>query len=206
MCLHYNLVADACYKKLTTLKDPTNPDYFPFIIAALISFDMNRQMGSGLEDKYIVAKGKFASRLHHKICANQAVIKHLSSQSITTVSMEAEKKDIVDLYDSLALKSPTSNQGLSDSDTDFHVGATKILHFINPELFPIIDSNVAKFATEFELAKYMNTTQPGYTSSKYVLFMQGAQSAISSFSSTKFQSLEPGTPIMRIFDKIAFSA
>ena len=44
-CLHYNLVAQAAYEKLKTVDSPFSMEYRPFIIAALISFDMGRMMG-----------------------------------------------------------------------------------------------------------------------------------------------------------------
>ncbi len=43
--VHYNLVADAVYKLRNSLPDPFDSQYMPYIIAALVSFDMGRMMG-----------------------------------------------------------------------------------------------------------------------------------------------------------------
>ena len=59
--LHYNLVAQGAYKKLKRVDSPFSTEYRPFIIAALISFDMGRMMGSGLAQKYDPKQEGFAS-------------------------------------------------------------------------------------------------------------------------------------------------
>ena len=43
--LHYNLAADAVYKKRSSLNSPFNKQYLQYIIAGLIAFDMGRMMG-----------------------------------------------------------------------------------------------------------------------------------------------------------------
>ena len=43
--IHYNLVADAVYKKRAYLGSPFNPEYLQYIVAGLIAFDMGRMIG-----------------------------------------------------------------------------------------------------------------------------------------------------------------
>jgi len=43
-CLHYNLVAEGCYRKLAELGAPFSGAYFPYLVAVLIAFDMGRQV------------------------------------------------------------------------------------------------------------------------------------------------------------------
>jgi hypothetical protein len=47
VCVHYNLVANAVYRELHASKRPFSINYEPYLIAALISFDMGRMMGKG---------------------------------------------------------------------------------------------------------------------------------------------------------------
>jgi len=68
-CLHYILVSQAAYEKLKTVDSPFSMEYRPFIIAALISFDMGRMMGSGLAQKYDPKQEGFASKLNRKMKA-----------------------------------------------------------------------------------------------------------------------------------------
>ena len=43
--LHYNLAAEAVYKKRSSLNSSFNKKYLQYIIASLIAFDMGRMMG-----------------------------------------------------------------------------------------------------------------------------------------------------------------
>jgi len=86
----------------------------------------------------------------------------------------------------------------------FHVGATKILHFLNPELFIIIDSNASRaFRTAWKLP-FRGTTQPGYSAHLYLECMKLVQMDISTYGLERFRALEPGVPVTRIYDKLTF--
>ena len=52
LCVHYNLVADGVFKARASFNDIFGTNYLPYIVAALISFDLERMMGKGLENKY----------------------------------------------------------------------------------------------------------------------------------------------------------
>jgi hypothetical protein len=72
--LHYNLVADAVYKKRTDLDSPFNPEYLPYIVAALISFEMERMMGPNRASRYDIKAGGFATLLSQKLAKIQPLI------------------------------------------------------------------------------------------------------------------------------------
>ena len=56
LCVHYNLVADGVYKARSSRNDLFSIDYLPYIVAALISFDLGRMMGEGRKTKYDINK------------------------------------------------------------------------------------------------------------------------------------------------------
>ena len=201
-CLHYNLVATAAYEKLNKIDSPFSIEYRPFIIAALISFDMGRMMGRGLVQKYDPKQAGFASKLNLKMKAIQRDIEPLSAVPIANVKIEDVSQSIKKSYATLSEKSV---DGLHSGRKAFHVGATKILHFINPELFPIVDSNAAKTLRVLFGLPFKNSTQPGYNADLYLKSVVTIKEALSEYGVEKFQSLEPGTPIMRIFDKLTFA-
>ncbi|MFN2152221.1 MAG: hypothetical protein ACK2T5_11530, partial [Anaerolineales bacterium] len=137
-CLHYNLVAQAAYEKLKKIDSPFLMEYRPFIIAALISFDMGRMMGAGVAQQYDQKLGGFALKFNLKMKAIKTDIEPLSAMSIGNTRIEDISQPIKKSYDTLSGK---GIDGLHSGGKYFHVGATKILHFINPRLFPIVDSN-----------------------------------------------------------------
>lgn len=95
---------------------------------------------------------------------------------------------------------------LNQKGNDFHVGATKILHFINPDLFLIIDRNAARAFKDSHNITYRNSTQPGYSAEKYVECLEYAKQDIITYGVNEFLSIETGTPMCRIYDKLSFEA
>ena len=94
--------------------------------------------------------------------------------------------------------------GTLDPEKQSHVATTKIFHWLFPELFLIVDSNVAcAFRNHFGV-KFRNSTQPGYSAERYIACLREAQRQIYSFGPERFRQLEAGTPEARVFDKIAF--
>ena len=200
-CVHYNLVAEGCYHKLAQAGDPFSEAYFPYIVAALIAFDMRRQMGKGARNKYDPAANGFATRLKKKIETVRPLLSPLIHEDLLTASIEGFRNDIRKAYDELA----QNNYSLHALNKSFHVGATKILHFSAPDLFPIVDSYAARvFRAEFGF-DYKATTQPGYSSQRYIEVMEHARTLIKVYGKEEFKALEPGTPLMRLFDKIVFA-
>jgi len=91
-----------------------------------------------------------------------------------------------------------------DQSKSFYVGTSKILHFLNPELFIIVDSNAARAYRAAWQLPFRNTTQPGYSAELYVECMNREKVDISDYGVDKFRNLEPNTPITRIYDKLTF--
>jgi hypothetical protein len=200
---HYNFVAERIYAYRKQCPDPFGADYLPYIVAGLISFDIGRMMGLGSEQKYDISKNGFATKMFNKLRVLNGFIGHLVDKSILDTDFNKEKDKIKHAYDILSNK---GRDGLhSDIEKSFHVGATKILHFLNPEFFIIVDSNAARAFHEFHDVPFKNTTQPGYTAELYVKCMRHAQQDITTFGVYNFQDLEPGCPIARIYDKLTFA-
>jgi hypothetical protein len=202
LCLHYNLVADAVYRELRKTEAPFSPEYEPYLIAALIAFDMSRMMGSGLASKYDVAADGFAARLRKKLTQVEPYLEPIIHHSLFEVDITRYSSDIVEAYNVLAIG---GEGGLHEQKKDFHVGATKILHFLNPELFMIVDSNAAKALKAMCGIPYRASTQPGYSSGLYIRSLSEARKRISNYGIERFRSLEPDTPLMRVFDKLVFA-
>ncbi len=199
--MHYNIVADFIYSKRKSLHELFDTEYLPYIVAALISFDMERMIGKGAENKYDIKAGGFAAILHKKLLCIKSMINHLNGKSIMDIDLKNEKSNIETAYREL---SAGGQGGLNQNGGDFQVGATKILHFLNPDLFLIIDSNAAKSFKAYHSIDYRDTTQPGYTAEKYIECMSCAKADIVSFGRKAFSKLEQGTPIARIYDKLTF--
>jgi hypothetical protein len=200
--LHYNIVADAVYKKRTDLDSPFNPEYLPYIVAALISFEMERMMGPDRASRYDTEVGGFATLLSQKLAKIQPLIAHLIRANLTSLDIEKERQSITAAYEVLAKAG--KDDGLNRRKSDFHVGATKILHFLNPDAFLIIDSNAARAFRSFHNMTFRNAAPQGYSSSKYISCMKCAQKDILDCGVGHFRALEPNTPIGRIYDKLTF--
>jgi len=202
LSVHYNLVADSVYKARASINDLLGTDYLPYIVAALISFDLGRMMGKGSENRYDPHAKGFARNLYDKLQHIKLRIGHLTNVRLCNANFSGEKTNIIAAYDELALG---GKNGLHQEEHEFHVGATKILHFINPELFVIIDSNAARaFRASYRIS-YRNSTQPGYWAEKYVNCLGYAKTDLNTFGVNEFCSLEKGSPMARIYDKLSYA-
>jgi hypothetical protein len=199
--LHYNLVADAVYRALDRFRAPFSAEYRPYLIAALLAFDMGRTMGKGLARKYDVAAGGFAARLGEKLAQVKPFLEPLVGRCLFEIDLPAHGEQIRQAYDVLAAGGAG---GLHEQGKAFHVGATKILHFVHPELFMIVDANTARALKDAFGIPYRGRTQPGYSAKRYVQSLSEVQRRIRDYGVERFRSLEPGTPALRIFDKLAF--
>ncbi len=201
--LHYNLVANQIYEK--RFVDDTNPfdkSFLGYIVAGLISFDIGRMMGKGLVAKYEIEAGGFASRLNFKLQEIVPLLDPLVNLNFTQINLQQNSHAIEAAYNTLSAK---GNGALHNNQTkSFHVGATKILHFLNPKFFIIIDSNAARAFRGAHNLPFKNTTQPGYSAPLYIKCMECAQKDILTYGLEQFQALEPSIPITRIYDKLTF--
>ncbi len=202
LCLHYNLVANAVYQELRRLRAPFSLDYEPFLVAALISFDMGRIMGKGIIQRYDTTANGFAARLHEKLREVEPLLGSIIHLDILAANSNELSSMIIDAYEKL---SAGGQGGLHKQGKKCHVGATKLLHFLNPEMFMIVDRNTARAIRTTFGVPYTNTTQPGYSGKYYVQSLNAVKKMVAEYGAERFRSLEPGTPVMRIFDKIAFA-
>ena len=196
--LHYNIVSGGIHNK-RTVTDPFGVSFLPYIVAGLISYDMARFMG---KEKYELNGRGFASRLEEKLREIKPLINPLMKSNLTQIDLRQNHDAIIKAYDILSRKGISGLH--SDKGKSFHVGAAKILHFLNPNLFIIIDSNAARaFKSTHDIA-FSQGTQPGYSSSKYIKCMDCVKKDILAYGLERFQALEPETPITRIYDKLTF--
>lgn len=198
--LHYNLVADQIYvKRFTQGADPFSVEYLRYVIAGLIVFEIERMMGSG--SKYDFNKG-FAYRLNTKLQRIRHMLEPLMNFNLTEINLQQHSRSITEIYNALSL---SGNGGLNENqNSHFHVGTTKILHFLNPSLFIIVDSNASRAFWMSHAVPFRNIAQPGYSDRLYVQCMECAKKDIIEYGVERFQSLEPDTPITRIYDKLTF--
>ena len=188
----YNQIAAGVYKARRTFRDALSPQFECHILDGLIGFGIG-----------ITIKGGFAAlkpRLHSCLDAARKTmtLDQLRDCSLSTADLMAIRSVITSIYDYLA------PPGTLHPSKQSHVAATKTLHWLFPDLFLIVDSNVAKTFREHFGVTFRRTTQPGYCSEKYFSCLREAQEAIRSFGVDRFRQLEPETPEARIFDKIAF--
>ncbi len=198
--LHYNVAAEVIYRKrYSNGIDTFSQEYLRHVIAGLISFDMGRMMGAG--NQYDFNHG-FAARLFLKLQQLRPVLEPLMNLHLAEINIDQEARNIMESYNVLS----ASGAGALHQNPEkcFHVGATKVLHFLNPQLFIIVDSNAARAFRLGHHVPFRNTTQPGYSAELYVTCLKCAQDDILAFDLARFQDLEPATPITRIYDKLTF--
>ncbi len=192
-CIHYNLVAAGVYQARLKF-GAQSTEYAPYIVAGLCGFDMRRQMGNG--NPY--STNGFAGRLLKRLSSLKETLCTLPSEhKLGTADFQGHSKAIKHLYRSFA--DPELGQGRR-----FDVGATKILHWLYPDLFLMLDRNAATAFRDHLNVPFSRGTQPGYSPETYLRCLQFAQKEIVGYGREDFSALEAGTPIGRIFDKIAF--
>jgi len=156
---------------------------------ALRAFEMGRQMG-----------GKFRERLRKKLEDDEirSILKRFRNLCIDSLDLKEFKDDVKRLYEAL---SASGSSGLSSRQDSFEVGATKIMNFLFPELFIMVDSNVKKA---------VGRSGPGVPFGKYWDIMMICRRELEehkkvqgSYNSLLESDIKP-TTLTRIFDKCAF--
>ena len=199
--LHYNLVADAIYRARETM-DPFSAEYEPYIVAGLIAFDMAPWMGAG--DRYEANGTGFRARLRTKMRTVRERLKGVPLVCLRQIELASFDNEIKEAYDCLAAPGVGALHGVPVKR--FHVGATKILHWVAPALFIILDRDVASAFSKHHAVKFAKSTRPGYTAEKYFSCLHHAQAEIEAYGYERFRRLEPATPLARLFDEVAFVA
>jgi len=213
--VHYEAVYHHIVRKREEIQAIFDDDYIDTITAGLISFDMQRMMGS---NKYLVGGDRsWSARLKSKLETHRPWLESLRSYSLQDIDLEnATLRDtITTIFDSL---SKPGSDGLSkrNKKESFSVGASKILHFLIPDLFVIVDSN-----SKQELIQYHDFPKsPKINGNRYLQAMKLYQMELNiwkeCYSDNRFDKLlqtddswqtflgERQTPLPRIMDKCTF--
>jgi hypothetical protein len=195
----YNRVADEIYRARETM-DPFSVEYEPYIVKGLIAFDMGRTMGAG--DEYEANGAGFRARLRAKMRSVRGRLEGVPLVCLRQIELASFHNEIKEAYDCLAASGEGALHGKPAKR--FPVGATKILHWIAPALFIILDRNVASAFKKHHATGFAKSTQPGYTAEKYFSCLHYAQVEIEAYGYERFRRLEPATPLARLFDKAAW--
>ena len=196
-----NIVAEAVYKRWWSLLSPFYPQYLQYIISGLISFEMETLTGPDRRSRYNSSAGDFLTLLRRMIVRIHPLIAHLVIYKVSNVDLEKEEKNITSAYRILVKGLGKFN---ASEEGELHVSATRILHFINPQLFLSIDGNAAKAFQKTHNIDFKNTTHPEYSSANYFACLKCAQLDILTYGISRFCALEISSPIGRIYDKLSF--
>ena len=147
--IHYEAMYHYMLRRRTNTADIYNQHYIDVIIAGLIIFDMQRFLGktTSMEKRYFTecssGKDTWARFLRQKLDKHRSFLWAIQKERLESVNLNCKfyRKRIVLLFDELAAK----DNGLSRRKKEnFPVGASKILHFLIPDLFIILDSNAQR--------------------------------------------------------------
>jgi hypothetical protein len=187
----YNPAAEQVYQARRRFGDPLLCEFEPYIVTGLKRFDMGRTMAVD-----------FPNRLRNslRVVRMRPLIGKFRECRLSAVDLSAFGSEIEAIYECLA------PAGTLHPENQSHVAATKILHWLFPDLFLMLDSRVAGVFRDVFGVRFVKSTQPGYSAEKYLQCLQLAQDDIRSFGVERFRSLEVNTPEARIFDKIAWAA
>jgi len=156
-------------------------------------FKMARGGRMGSEEEFIK---KLESKLESdKI---RRILARLRDVSIVSPNLEDYKSDAEKLYEPLS----NCENGLSVDRTGFYVGATKVMHCLFPELFVMLDQNVAKTVLNLRPPQYYNFTQYWKAMNKCRNELMEWQKLYGNTDSLLELDLKP-TTLTRIFDKCA---
>lgn len=115
------------------------------IVDGLKAFRMGRQIGGQMW-------GTFLEKLREKLRKdeNREILKRLRTLRIESEEWKEHRDEIEKLYKELSTEGESS---LHTGKKRFDVGATKIMNFLFPELFVMLDRNVAKTLNQLGLIK-----------------------------------------------------
>lgn len=188
----YNPAAMRAYRLLATGGMPRNRSAWLALGEALIAFDMGRQL-----ERLESPKGRdHLCRLRRALARCAPLLRSLLSARISPPFVRSHITTLIRLFDQL------SGSGRVVPGERFVVGATKALHFLNPELFLIVDKNVAeKLHQHTPLLPKSATNYRGFD---YVVALKIVASATRAYGVARLRNLQAGQPALRIVDKILF--
>lgn len=175
--------------------------YLRVIEEGLRKFEMAR---FGKMDK------KFGNRLKSKLQrqGTKEALKKFRNLRIESQEWQEYKDDMRKLYDTL---SAGGSDGLSADGNRFDVGATKIMNFLFPELFVMVDKNVTKTLTEQGLIRIPRKGGTyDYSFKSYWQIMQICYRELEQYLrlygdiQNLLESDKKPTTLTRIFDKCTF--
>ena len=197
--MHYHLAATGIYAARAEIGNVLSVAYHPYIIAGLIAYDMARQLGTA-------PYRQFAARLQQCLDILRPTLTTLLTSSLATVDIDACGAAIAEAYETLAAK---GSAGLHVTGTrHFYVGASKILHWLNPELFLILDGHIA---TAFHHHPDPNARvtiyragAPQYSSQVYLQCLRHAQREILTYGEARLRCDGNELPLANIYGNVAF--
>ncbi len=188
----YNAAADIAYRRLATGRMPRGRHEWESLGNALGKFDMGRQIGSVSSSK----GRKHFSALRLALARRGRVLTPLLSKRISVALIQRHSEVLASLFDHL------SSSGRVVPGKRFPVGVTKTLHFLNPEVFLVVDRRVAERLKI--CSKALPKTASRYAGIDYVNSLQLVASQLRSYGVARLRRLQPGQPTLRIVDKILF--
>jgi hypothetical protein len=197
--LHYHLAATSIYAARERIGDVFSEAFLPYIIAGLLAYDMARQLGKAPYQA-------FAERLMYKLDAVRPLLSPLMRDNLATIDLDTKRADIGQAYDLLASR---GSGGLHSNHTcAFYVGASKILHWLNPELFLILDSHIATAFHHHPDASakvsIMRSGSPCYSAEIYLQCLACAQREIVVYGEQQLRRDGNGLPLANIYGNVAF--
>lgn len=189
----YNPAATAAYRVLATGRMPQSARAWSALNEALMRFDMYRQLGAMASPG---GKVRLAT-LRRALTRHAPQLRELLSERISSASVRRRATMLRRLFDEL------SRRDRVVPGKRFPVGITKALHFMNPELFLIIDKRVA--GKLHNHTKVLPKLASKYTGRDYVLALKVVAKEIAVYGLSRLRQLQPSQPLLRIVDKILFT-
>jgi hypothetical protein len=212
--VHYEAVYHYVIRRQEETEGIWDKDFIDDITAGLISFDMQRMIG---KQKYLVeGRNSWASKLETVLKIHEKELENLRSLKLQNINLKQNdiQEPIITIFDDLSKSGP---KGLNHRNTkeSFPVGASKILHFIIPDLFIIFDSNAKQ-----SMVRHYNFQKGKIDGDAYLMAMRYYQEELKMWSRQYSDSTYQGltdldqswkkfaghrtTPLPRIIDKCTF--
>lgn len=188
----YNPAAREAYRRLATGRMPQTSRAWSALGKALMAFDMYRQLGA-IKSPQSTAR---LANLRRLLTSHAPQLRKLLSKQLSSTCIARQSVTLRSLFDDL------SATGYVVPGKRFPVGTSKALHFMNPELFMIIDKRVASKLHRH--TKALPSLASNYTGGDYVLALTVVSRQLSAYGITRLRRLQPAQPLMRIVDKILF--
>jgi hypothetical protein len=190
----YNVAADSVYS--ARRESGYGADgHVEAMVAGLEAFGMSRVMGTKAD-----RRSKWTKRFQQRVEIVTDVLRGLTEASLVTVNLETHRETISDCYELLsgASKVDSSIWRKGDRIVKSPVGATKVLHWLVPELFIMVDANVRR-----AFKHYYPEISGKDSAGTYFEQMQAAQREIRELGD-ELPPLCEDMPLARVFDKVAF--